>query len=442
MLKLIKWSFALLLLPAVVLIMSCQKNMNDVGLDIQPPGDKLNVFSTDTTLVVAYSQFNDSVRSDETSVSLLGSILDPVFGRSTASLYTQFRLSRTGHNFGTNPAADSLILSLEYADYYGDTSAVMTLKVYEMVESIYIDSSYYSNQTVAISQTLLAQKTFTPDFKSKVIVGEDTLDPHLRINLGELTPELLDKLINAPSDSMSTNESFLNYFKGLYLTVEDAASGGMIIYFNLISSLSKMELYYHNDNSDSLKFEYPINSSCARFGSFVHDYSLGDPAFRAQLIDKDTSLGQQICYIQALGGVKTYIRFPNITGFYQDGKIAVNEARLFLRTYEPDPALPMAKFMILVKRTQEGGFALLPDQLEGTSHFGGYYDEKNRGYWFRITSTVQDLMRSTEPDYGMDLYLSGGAVNAERVLLNGPGLQPPLDSNERMKLVVTYTRLD
>jgi len=440
--KLIKWSPAFLLIAAIVLLIGCRKDLNEVGIDIQPPGDKLNVLSTDTTLVIASSQLLDSIKTDETSVSLLGSIIDPVFGKSTASFYTQFRLFRTGFSFGTNPVADSLILSLEYANHYGDSATILTVKVFELDERIYIDSSYYSHQTAAVKPTLLAQKTFTPDFKNKVIVGPDTLDPHLRINLGELTTDLMDRLIDIPSDSMATNASFLNYFKGLYLTVEDVTSGGIIIYFDLLSDLSGMKIYYHNDNSDSLSYDYVINSSTARFGNFVHDYSLGDPAFRAQVLDNDSSLGQQICYVQALGGVKTNIRFPNIRHFYDDGKIAVNEARLFLRTYEEDPGLPLAKFLILVTRDSVGGFSLLGEQLEGTTFFGGYYDERSRGYWFRITSTIQELMRSDKPDYGFDLYLSGGSVNAERVLLTGTAPQSPADPADRMKLVVTYTRLE
>jgi len=442
MLKMIRWSFACLLIPAIVMMMGCKKNLNEVGFDIQPPDDKLSVVSTDTTRIIAASQILDSIKTDETSVSLLGSIVDPVFGRSTASIYTQFRLFRTGFSFGTNPVADSLILSLEYANHYGDTAAMLTLKVFELDESLHIDSSYYSHQTLAVKSSLLSQKTFSPDFKSKVIVGTDTLDPHLRINMGELTTELMDRLVNIPPDSMSTNQSFLNYFKGLYLTVEDAAGGGIIIYFDLLSSLSGMELYYHNDDGDTLSYNYVINSNTGRFGNFMHDYNLGDPAFRAQVLENDSSLGQQICYVQALGGVKTNIRFPDIRHFYDDGKIAVNEARLFMKTYEEDPELPLAKFLILVARKSDGGFTLLGEQLEGTTFFGGFYDKKSKGYWFRITSTIQDLMRSTEPDYGFDLYLSGGSVNAERVLLVGPEPQLPANPEDRMRLVITYTRLD
>ncbi len=436
------------LLPAALFVvltfslLSCKDEDNEVGLDIQPPGDELKLVSTDTATVIAYSRLVDSVKTDETSVSLLGSLLDPVFGRTTASFYTQFRLAKTAFSLGENPGADSLILSLAYDDYYGDTNAVLTLKIYEMAERIYLDSSYFSKNSVDIKPTLLAQKTFTPDFRNDVVVGEDTLDPHLRVNMGELTQELVDKLLNAPEDSLETNDSFLNYFHGLYLTVEPASSNGIIIYFDLLSTLSQMTLYYHNDSGDSLEFGYVLNSSCARFGRFVHDYGLGETGFRNQVAYGDTALGRELCYVQAMGGVKTHIDFPHIRSFYDNGKIALNEARLFLKTHEAAPALPVADFVVLVANDGKGGFSILPEQTEGSGYFGGYYDKYAGGYWFRITETIQDLMRSEEPRYGFDLYLSGGAINAERVLITGTDPQDPLNQENRMKLVLTYTLID
>jgi len=442
MLKKFSWFSAGLFLVLAIIFTNCNDDKNNLGLEIQPPYDKLNVFSIDTTAVIAYSQIVDSVKTDETSVTLLGSMVDPIFGGSTASFYTQFRLSQSAHDFGTTPYPDSLVLSLDYDGLYGDSTAVMTLKVYELAEKILIDTSYFSYQSLDVKTTLLGQKTFTPDFSSDIIIGEDTLDPHLRINLTDLSASLAFKLLTAPADSMANNTSFLNYFYGLYVTAEPANAGGSIIYFDLLSSLSEMTIYYHNSSGDSLKYEYLINSNCGRFGNFTHDYSLGNPAFKAQVIDKDTTLGRSICYIQALGGVKTFVRFPDLKNFYSNGSIAVNEARFFLSCMETDPELDYATALVMVKKDSVGGYYILDDQLEGAGYYGGYYDKNIHGYWFRITSAIQDLMRSSDPDYGFEIYLSGGAINAQRVLLNGTSPQSPVSLEDRMKLVVTYTTLN
>ena len=436
------WFVSGLAFLSAIFIVSCQKENTNLGLNIQPPNDKLNVVYTDTTTVVAYSQLVDSVRTDETTYSLLGSIQDPVFGKSTASFCTEFVLSKTSYSFGDNPVADSLILSLCYYSYYGDTLSPLTVKVYEMAQHIYPDSAYYSNQPIDVKETLLAQKTFIPDYRDSVVVGTDTLVPHLRLNLGQFTNELIDKLLYAPEDSMSTNASFQNYFYGLYATVEPVNGGGQVIYFNLLNNISRMMLYYHNDTKDSLGFGYSITSGCGRFGHFDHDYSMADATFKAQVLDGDTALGAQSCYVQALAGVKTFIRFPNIRNYYDDGPIAVNEARLFMYDSETDPVLSPASALVLVEKTDTtGAYDFLPDMNQGTDYFGGYYSEDDNGYWFRITISVQNLMRSTDPDYGLELYLSGGAVNAQRSILTGTAPQAPASPDNRMKLVLTYTKL-
>ena len=311
-----------------------------------------------------------------------------------------------------------------------------------MAEQLHLDSTYYSINSVAVKETLLAQKTFTPDFSNNVVIGPDTLNPHLRIRLSDLSLDFAKNLLNAPADSMASNTSFLNFFKGLYVEAQVAGSGGTIIYFDLLSTLSELTVYYHNIDDDSLSFSYVINSNCARFGHFSHDYSIGDAAFKAQVIDKDTTLGKNVCYIQALGGVKTFVRFPNMKNFYSNGNIAVNEARFFLSCTETDPPLAIANTLVIVKKNEEGGYNILDDQLVGSNYFGGYYDKNYHGYWFRITSAIQELMRSDEADYGFEIYLSGGAINSERVLLDGTGPQLPVPVEDRMKLVITYTTLN
>lgn len=436
------WLPAGLILVSALLFTTCKDDSNSLGLEIQPPNDKLQVVTSDTSTVIAYSQVVDSIKTDETSKSMLGSMVDPVFGQTTASFYTQFRLGQTAISFGSLPLPDSLVLKLDYDGFYGDSAAAMTIRVFELDEQIEVDSAYYSNQSLAAKSVLLAEKTFIPDFQSKVVVWDDTLAPHLRINLTDLTVSLAVKLLETPSDSLTSNSSFLNYFYGLYIEAQPVSSGGSILYFDLLSSLSEMVLYYHNEEEDSLKYSYIINSNCGRFGRFDHDYSMGSPDFVAQVVEGDKVRGKDISYVQALGGVKTFIRFPNLKNYYADGNIAVNEARFFLKGFEYEPFLDVAKLLVMVKKNADGSYAFLDDQLNGEGYFGGYYDEVLDGYWFRITSTVQDLMRSTDPDYGFEIYVSGGSVNAERVLLNGSDPAIAGTEESKMKLVLTYTTIN
>ena len=96
--------------------------------------------------------------------------------------------------------------------------------------------------------------------------------------------------------------------------------------------------------------------------------------------------------------------------------------------------------MALVKSDGQGGYNLLTDQLQGTAFFGGSYDSLINGYWFRITGTIQQILSSEDPDYGFELYISGGSIIANRSILNGYNPDPPVPQEDRLRLVLTYTK--
>ncbi|MBE0641954.1 MAG: DUF4270 family protein, partial [Bacteroidales bacterium] len=127
----------------ILLASSCKKDPVEVGLGIQPEEDMIGVYYSDTTTILAYSKVNDSVRTDETVLSLAGSYFDPVFGTSTAGFFTQFLLSSNKADFGFSPTLDSLVISLAYGGYYGNEEGEITLRVYEVTEKLEYDSVYY-----------------------------------------------------------------------------------------------------------------------------------------------------------------------------------------------------------------------------------------------------------------------------------------------------------
>jgi hypothetical protein len=69
-----------------------------------------------------------------------------------------------------------------------------------------------------------------------------------------------------------------SFLRGLYVTAEPVNENGSILYFNLPSILSRLTIYYSNDEQDSLRYEYTITSSDARFNKFDHlDYQDAEP---------------------------------------------------------------------------------------------------------------------------------------------------------------------
>lgn len=443
-------TFGFLFRPATIVILSmfmllqaCSKRPDQIGAGIQPDKDLIGIYFTDTVSIVAYSIPEDSVRTDKPENILLGSIKDPIFGTTLAGFYTQVRLSTSSINFGPNPQLDSLVLQLAYSGYHGDTTTQLTIRVHELEESIFYDSMYYSNTHKNYGSTDYAAFSFAPRPRTRFVWAGDTLRPAFRIRLSDVSPALGNKILTADSVARSSNEKFVQHFKGLFVNAEAVASNGSIVSLDLPNNLSRMTLYYRNDEKDSLKYEFFIGQTEARFNRYDHlEYADADPTFRNQVILGDTLLGRNLLYVQSMSGVKTRLRFPNLSNFSQavGKKVVVNEAKLIFTGRSLDTTMFFApQRLALVRSNSDGTYSLMPDQLEGDSYFGGSYKAISNKYEFRITRYVQDMILRGQgkQDSGLLVFVVGASSRANRWVFNGTNPHP--DSLSPLKLLVNYS---
>ncbi len=426
-------------LLAAAFITSCTKVPDKLGADLLPDST-LQVFYSDTADMVVYSAPIDTTRSDELVNSYLGSINDPVFGETKADFYTKIIQSTVGHDFGKNPRLDSLVLQLSFGSIYGDSTTNLHLHVYELKNDIFYDSVYYSNRTVPVFSTDYADYTFQPQNKNEAIVGKDTVHNVIRIRLSDLSDALGNKLLNADSTVLDSNELFMGYFKGLYLTTDRVNNDGALVSFNTNSPYSVLTIYYSNDDNDSLRYAYKISSSMARISHYEHDFSKGSQSFVNQVVNHDTALGRTQFYVQGLAGVKTIIRFPEVKNFARLGKIAVNEAKLILPGLEKDPYLGAPANLSLIHIASDSTYNTLYDESEGSDYFGGSYNAASNDYEFRITHYIQSLIQdTTQNDLGLLLFVNNGSIQPQRFIFGGP--HPDNDTLVRAKLKLIYTKL-
>ncbi len=419
--------------------LSCSKYPSKVGAELMPYNSLSMHLKQDTFRV--YSVPIDSTRSDERINSFLGSLQDPVFGRTDASFYTKILPATVNHRFGPNPQTDSLILQLFYSGVYGDTNSLLRVHVYEMKDNIYFDSVYYSNKNVAVYPTDYADETFYPNPKNYYLFPSygpdstiDTVRGVLRINLSHISTAMADKLLHADTTVLDSNELFMDYFKGIYVKVDPVNNGGAIASFLTHTSKTFLTIYYHNDDKDSLQYTYVMSSVMAKVNNYHHDFSTGDAGFVKQVINGDTTLGQQKFYVQGLAGVETILKFPHIRDLNKLGKVGINEAKLILPGAETKPYLdPPAELSLLTVDN-----SILPDENEGPDYFGGVYNSETNSYSFRITRYIESLIKdSTKVDHGLVLYVRNGSFNPKRFVFNGPEFKG--DSTRRAKLNILYT---
>lgn len=409
-----------------IIFFSCRKELSTLGLNLQPDSDKINGFTVDTSTIEAYTKKEDSLSTDERTYALLGSYTDPVFGRSDASFMTQIRLSSSNVSFGTTPVADSIVLYLDYHSYYGDTTIPQTISVYEIKNDLYIDSTYYSNlnpENYSPQNILITPLTpIKPDYYPH------PNDTSLSIKLDYTFAQ---RIISLSAAELADNTAFLTAFKGIYLKTDNINSGGAIIYYDLLSVRSKVTLYYHNDNTVANKFDFLINSSCARVNLFNHDYSTSI----ITSIDDSLSI-DSLLYLQAMSGLMAKIKIPYLSNLKDSSTIAIVKAELIIPVDNYDAyTLKTPAKLLLVCYNSSATYEFLTDYYVGTAYFGGTYYESDKTYRFNISRYVQQLVDKTRTDYGLAIFVSDNRVSANRVIIRGPKCK-----NNGMKLSITYLK--
>jgi hypothetical protein len=421
---------------------SCKKSPETIGNNLISDNNYIGVYHTDTTKIVCHSYF-DSIATSHATSALLGATKDPVFGQTEAGFYTQFRPSVAGQSFGNNPVMDSLVLQLCISGYYGDTTLMQTVHAYVLSDSLMVDSTYYSYSSVATENIDHANSHhFCPHPRTKVhIIGTDTVtQPVIRVPLSQ---ELGNYLMTLDTTAYSRPDLFKQHFKGLYLTCEPVSMNGAISYINLTNNTySLLQLYYHDAATPDkpMRYNFYVTSSDAYFNHFDHDYSQGSPEFVSQLIDEQEALGQSSIYLQTMGGVRAWVKFPNLnhwTDSLEGCHLVVNEAKLILpaSSMMTDSVFKAPTNFILLGFKADSTTYLLPDYYEGSGYFGGTYSASNQAVTFRITEYLQSIIMEEKDNIGLCLGINGAAYNASRLVVNGP------DSNEmeKMRLEVTYS---
>jgi hypothetical protein len=164
-----------------------------------------------------------------------------------------------------------------------------------------------------------------------------------------------------------------------------------------------------------------------------HDHEQAmDPALLMALAD--TVAPATLTYVQALGGLRTVIQFPNLMD-YATTDLALAKAELVVPLGSSFNAylVPPGQLFIF-RKGEDGADAFLPDQTGGIGSIDGSYRGNTREYRFNITRYVQGVLNGTLPDTGVQLVAASNGISANRVVLSGPAAQ-----ERRMRLQLTFT---
>ncbi|RLD74977.1 MAG: hypothetical protein DRJ15_17660, partial [Bacteroidetes bacterium] len=211
---------------------------------------------------------------------------------------------------------------------------------------------------------------------------------------------------------------------------------------DMLDSKTAMTIFYKSaDLEDTLAFAFLSNSNCARFTAFDHnEYMDASAAFKAQVLDGDTAAGNELFYLQAMGGVKAQISLPDIEDFFADGPVAINEAKLIFNVYDDGTELLGPPQLGLAMIDEEGDYVPLVDANEVSTYYGGYLNDAKDQYYFRISRHVQNVLTGKTPNYPLALLVQGASFRANRLILYGSDVM--MNAENKMTLEVTYTKVN
>jgi hypothetical protein len=411
------WSVPGFMLFSCLLLLAPACKQPDLGLEVQNPSDAVNLLRMNDLSVRTSLEREDSVRTDELSLNLLGAYNDPLLGAMRASFYTQLRPSASNISFGEDFSVDSLVLVLPFRGYYGDLTKLNGLQkftVYRVTQDFAQSSVYFSNDSLTIESTPIGQTGFiVPILTDSAIVTGKKEVPQLRIHLNTAIAQEIQNNASALVDG----DAFVQLFKGIYVKSEtrNALPGeGAMLDFSLLSG-ARMDLFYKNSTNDSLRTSFSVNENCTRFTRFNHVYS-------EQVLNmiSTPALADERTYVQTMAGLRTRIDIPNLRSWQAGRNILVNEARIIVPVnfndfgvYLPNPQLNM------ITKGEDGTLETTPDLLIGDSWAGGTYDAVNKEYIFNVSRYIQKILTDLTVDRGLFIQSTGTGVSSYRVPLNG-----------------------
>lgn len=454
-----------------------------VGADLLDE-DIAEVGFTDTFAVITNTVESDPIltfspfRDDQLDAYLFGTMVDPVFGRSTSTINVQFYPFALGSSvniteFEDYTAVDSVVLTLPYATrgFYGDIAGQQIgMEVTPLDELLDVDEDFFSDRTVATKMAPLTQHNFEVsmdtlsfnDYPTRLESDSIIVDTtefaffHLRVPLPTSFGDSLLQAYTADPTLYENRLDFLNRFPGLQLSPTTETEG--ILQFFLSTNTidpglsAGIHVYYRDSSDQERRYLYNFNpNQNTRLVNFEHDYT-GTPA--SEYLD-NASVSDSLVFLQGMAGLKGRITLPDFSNLQN---VLINKAELefYIADLESgDTTFAMPEQLVLATEEEGGeGEQLLIDvvsadlrQQDVPFFFGGVPEEDDdlglTRYTMNISTYLQEVIDGTAsreislyPISNSDITTQKRAETAERIVLYGsshPEYAPVLR--------LTFTRL-
>lgn len=231
-----------LLCITLIILASCEKVNVTFGAEVLETDPNITYFDNYKVDVATFKY--DSFRTNSNEEFVMGYHFDPVFGIVKAGTFAQVSLPSTNTIGGTTlPVVyDSLELIIKRSgELYGDSSRPIRINIYQLTENINNSSGdyYYNTSSFSYNPAPIGQQTIS-------LYGRAGTSIHIKLS-DVLGQDLFAKFKNK-SDEISTQEKFINYFKGIYLNTDSVITNSLA-YFSVLDDSALIRLTYHENGT-------------------------------------------------------------------------------------------------------------------------------------------------------------------------------------------------
>jgi len=456
----------------VTFLLSACGDSTTIGSEIFDSEDLDVIFADDIELIVntvrldSIKTYNNTDEADDCVLTTLpirrwdasifpthhlGTLNDPVFGKSKSSIYTQVGFEVRSGAFvlpNYNGSFDSMVLSLTYdtSAFYGDVDETFDVEVFRVMEDFdVLGDAAYSNSELELSPVPFAKKEgirFSLDSVSVFLPAVDSSSlqrPALRIpfTFTRMFPGLGAEIFSTPEASVS-NDAFTDYLKGLYITT---TSEGNILPGIFIAN-SFLELYYTDTDGEKRVYFYRLFRDELISFNHIESDRAGSPAG----IAAEGSSPDDMIYVSGQDGFDVTIDFSDVLKY---DNTVLNKAELEFTLVEPVGSegahFPPNQNLILSQLGDNNELICIDDLSLGFptvaigALFGGeLLDVEENGtvlrkYTMNITSHIQNYFdEGTNPI--LVLSVDNRTDNPSRTVLFGPD-----HPTNPARLKLTYT---
>lgn len=353
----------------VALFASCDKDFNEIGSDIIGE-DHFGLELDSVKGITAYNKNLGSIQSSNLPINALGYYNNPFFGKTKASFVSQIVMDTVNQTIGTNPIITKVELSLPYFSTLKSTDAETGNRTFEL-DSIYgaskiklsvYESTYYLRDFSASSGFQEVQKYYSGDhadfdlyknptrlnngdvtqndeffFSDAEIITYKTVDnlpvvdtrsaPGMRLKLRN--DFFQEKLFGAAAaGQLVNNNTFKEYFRGLYFKTENAANSteqGSLALLDFKQGKIMVTYTVNVTGSDGVvttkEKKLALSLSGNTVNVFENDYS---PNYTSGITSPDPVLGDQKLYLKGGEGSMTVIdlfKNEDLKGYDANGNL-------------------------------------------------------------------------------------------------------------------------